>query len=176
MAKDFKLGKPKPLCTACGKELVQGENFVAIARFGEEELIREDYHMACWVEPLDPEESLNSNILGVWQTRLPEEEEKKNKRLLVDDDLLINFFTRLEGQEQEDRINFRFVLALILMRKKLLDYVSSSTVEDVDIWRMKFKKDTEDNIHEVIDPGMDDDKIASVSASLSEVMEGDFED
>jgi len=176
MAKDFKLGKSGSFCKACNKDLKEGENIIAVARFEGEELAREEYHPACWVEPLDSKPASDHDILGVWQAKIPAEEEKKNKKLLVDDDLLINFFKRLEGQPQEDRVNFRFVLALILLRKKLLEYKNSFKRDGRDIWRMKFRKDDEDRIHEVADPGMDDEKISSVSESLSEVMEGDFED
>ena len=173
MAKDYKLGKLQSTCKACQKEIIEGDKLIAVAKFIDNELVREEYHPGCLVEPLKPDDSENNDILGIWQTVLPKEDDKKNKKLLVDDDLLINFFKRLEGHEQEDRINFRFVLALILMRKRVLDYKSTIEQDGHEIWQMKFNK--EDEIHEVIDPGMDDERIASVSESLGEVMEGDFE-
>jgi hypothetical protein len=171
MAKDYKIDKARQVCTACGEDIPEGSEIVAIARMSEGEIVREDYHVPCWVDPLDREASKNLDILGVWRTTIPEKEAKK--KLLVDDGLLINFFERLAGQEQPDRINFRFVLALILMRKKLLNYEGMDKKEGRDVWKMRFKNETD--IHEVIDPGMDEEKIASVSASLGEIMEGDFD-
>ncbi len=171
MAKEYHLGTPGSLCSACGKPLAEGEHIVATATFENNELVRTEYHPHCWVEPVDKPGGGNDELLGVWQTRIPKKKEKK--KLLVDDDLLVNFFLRLEGQQQPERVNFRFVLALILLRKKILAYENSFQKEGRTIWRMRFKKGKQ--THEVVDPGMDDEKISSVSDSLSEVMEGDFD-
>jgi hypothetical protein len=120
----------------------------------------------------DSQPEQDPDLLGIWRTHVPQPQEKK--KLLIDDSLLVNFFERLEGAEEENRIHFRYVLALILMRKKLLVYEGTDRRDDsTDIWRMRSKG--ADTIHEVIDPHMDEEKIAAVSSSLGEIMEGDFE-
>ena len=172
MAKDFKIAKPVMSCAACQKDISEGEDIVAIVRIADDELIREDLHPACWAEPLDGKGSQDREILGVWRTTLPVTEQKK-KKLLVDDALLINFFERLEGHEDTLKSSFRFVLALILMRKKLLTYEGLEKTDGRDYWKIKLKGQEEISL--VIDPGMDEDKIASVSESLNQIMEGDFE-
>jgi hypothetical protein len=171
MAKDFKISRTEGLCRKCGGELLEGDQIVALVRTGAEELVREDYHAGCWDQPAEAALQNDPEVLGIWRTSIPRKEEKK--KLLVDDGLLINFFERLAGQDEPSRLNFRYVLALILMRKKLLNYLGSDRTDGVDVWRMRFKGSEE--VHEVIDPGMDEDKIAEASASLGEIMQGDFE-
>ncbi len=172
MAKDFKIAKTTGTCAKCSQLLPPGTDVIALAKMGEEELIREDYHVACWVEPMEMEASANKDVLGVWRMTIPEKEEKK--KLLIDDALLMNFFERLAGQEDPSRINFRYVLALILMRKKLLTYQGMDRQEDgTELWKMKMRGS--DQVHEVVDPKLDEFMISEVSASLGEIMQGDFE-
>ena len=171
MAKEFKITRSEGVCKSCQKPFSPGENIVALVKMGNDELLREDYHLGCWVEPTDKSASTSRDLLGVWRTRIPMPQEKK--KLLIDDDLLINFFERLGGEEDECRIGLRYVLALILMRKKLLVYEGSTKGDDGrDLWKMRFKRS--DQIHEVIDPNLDEDSIARVSSQLGQIMEGDF--
>ena len=173
MAKEFKITKSEGLCAACSQALTPEEDIVAIVFSGEEELLRRDYHRACWDAMGENTPANDPDVLGVWRTRVPHPEEKK--KLLVDDSLIINFFERLDGAEEPAKINFRYVLALILMRKKLLVYEGMERRDGgVEVWKMRFKG--ADAIHEVIDPHMDEDKIAAVSSSLGEIMQGDFDE
>jgi hypothetical protein len=172
MAKDFKIARPLGQCCKCRADIPPGDPIIAVARLGEDEILREDYHPGCWVEPTDPAAAEFRDVLGVWKTKVPQPEEKK--RLLVDNNILMNFFERLAGAEDETRINFRYVLTLILMRKKLLAYEGMTRREDgTELWKMRVRG--QNTMHEVVDPKLDEDRIAEVSASLGDIMEGDFE-
>ena len=165
MAKEYDIAKPAGLCSGSGKQMAPGEAFMAVLREGPDELIREDFCMEHWAEHScegDPD------VLGVWQTHVPEPKEKK--KLLIDDASLMNLFERLEGDEQASRVNFRYVLTLILMRKKLLIYDHMEKDETGrDVWRLRTRG--ADRIHEVIDPQLDEQQTAEVSEQLSEIME-----
>ena len=165
MAKDYDIAKPTAVCRGTEKELTPGEEFVAVLRESDGELTREDYSLTYWQEhPCDQD----ANVVGVWRTRVPEP--KAKKKLLIDDELLMSLFERLDGDEQPARINFRYVLALILMRKKLLVYDHTEADDQGrEIWRMR-RRGT-DRYHDVIDPKLDEDQIADVSDHLSEIME-----
>ena len=168
MARDYKISKTAALCGTCGKSLNPGDEFTAVVRQRGDEFVREDFCPNCSSHAGGDEDT---DVLGVWRAKVSQPEEKK--KLLVDDDLLINFFQRLEGAEDQAKINFRFVLALVLMRKKLLIYDRSEELGDgTDIWAMHFRKS--DEPQKVIDPNMDEEKIADVSRSLGEIMEGDL--
>ncbi len=108
---------------------------------------------------------------GVWRTAVPVPTEKK--RLFVDDELLVNFFDRLEDAAEPAKINFRFVLALILMRKRLLTYERARKRDDgVEVWTLRLRGD--DRRREVLNPEMDEDQTAQVSEQLSTILQGEL--
>lgn len=177
MVKDFKISKTQGLCTKCNQTLEPGEEIYALVRADEEELERQDFHLKCFCNDEASQETLienmqdDPNVLGVWRTHIPRPEEKK--KLLIDNALLINFFERLEGQTEPAKLKFRYVLTLILMRKRLLNYEGMITANDIDTWKMRVRGT--DRYYQVIDPKLDEQQVSEVSASLGEIMEGDFE-
>lgn len=168
MSKEYNISKPPDSCAACQKQCPPGEELVATVKEVNEDLQRQDFCLACWEangRSADPE------ILAQWHWHVPRKEEKK--KLLVDDELLINFFQRLEGSLEPTRVSFRFVLALILMRKRLLIYDRSRKEADGrEIWSIRLKGS--DQAMEVVDPHLDEQKIADVSQRLGEIMQGDL--
>lgn len=172
MAKDFKITKTRGLCHRCGEPLEPGQPYVGIVRTTEDELLREDYHPACWDEAPANAAQNDADVLGTWRSRVPQPQEKK--KLLIDDAALLEFFHRLEDRDDPQRIAFRFVLALILMRKKHLSYEEESTDENGrSIWKLRLRGDA--RIFDVVDPKLEEEQIAEVSASLGDIMEGDFD-
>ena len=96
----------------------------------------------------------------------------QKKKLFVDDEILINFFKRLEDEKEPIKVHFRFVLALILMRKKILKYEDTRREAGQEIWKMRFVKETE--MHEVVNPELDDPQIEQVSQELSSILHGEL--
>ncbi len=173
MAKEYPIPKPDGVCSACEGQIEPETEFVAIVREVGGELQRQNYCAACWAEATEQTPAKQqSDVLGVWHTRLPKPEEKK--KMFVDDELLMNFFQRLEGTQDDAKINFRFVLTLVLMRKKLLVYEGSCTTDDgVETWKMRRKGS--DETYEVTDPHMDEEKISQVSHQLGDILETNLE-
>jgi hypothetical protein len=171
MAKDYNIRKTSGQCSQCETQLAPGTEFTATVSEGDDELIRKDYCDTC-DESLG--EEANAAVLCKWRTVVPHPEEKK--KLLVSDDLLVNLFERLSESQEESKINFRYALALVLMRKKLLIYDRMAADEEGrEVWSMHFKGTDPSAEQLVIDPKLDEDQIAEVSNSLGEIMEGDFE-
>ena len=171
MAKEYEISKVTERCRCCRRELAPGEEIVATVRESGEEFVREDFCAACW----DHEENRqHHDILAVWRSVVPRPEEKR-KKLFVDDDLLINFFERLEGADEPAKVNFRFVLTLILMRKRLLKYDESRTEDGKEIWRLRIPGDkSADNKVEVVNPHLDEEQIEQLSSQIGEILHTDL--
>jgi hypothetical protein len=167
MAKDYQISKTTGACQACGRALEPGEAYVAAVRDADGELLRQDHCQTCWnASPRDGTESLAS-----WLARVPFPKERK--RLFVDDEVLRGFFERLAGCEDEAKVRFRFVLALVLMRKKQLVYEGSSTdPQGREVWSMRVRGGEE--VHAVVDPKLDERSIAEVTADLGQILEADL--
>jgi len=142
------------------------EEFVATLRETDEDFVREDYCLPCWQE--SPREG--AATVGVWRGHVPQPADKK--RMFVDDEMLVNMFHRLEEAAEPAKINFRFVLALVLMRKKLLVYDRMESADGVEVWQMHFKGQPQPL--RVTNPHLDEEKIAEVSGHLGEILQGEL--
>ncbi|MEX2214963.1 MAG: hypothetical protein WD768_12585 [Phycisphaeraceae bacterium] len=154
---------------------------------------RVDVSMDAWKEGHRP-----PKLFGHWKAIVPEPNQKR--KLLVDDDVLMNLLRRLADAKEQNRIAFRFVLALILMRKKLLRYDGtakkqamvqttnddgSATLQEVEQewWQMTPKLDVskgmfgkwnEEEAIDVLDPHLDEQQIQQVGEQVSEILNAEL--
>jgi hypothetical protein len=169
---DWVIGKTTGCCAASGRQLAEGEHYYAVVFDRGETLERVDYSEECWEGP--PEGALCS-----WRARIPRREERK--RQFVDDQVLMDFFERLDGESEESKVQFRFVLTLILMRKRLLKYVRETDEHGAKWWIMRlmgpFKpQDDSKSERKVLNPELDESQIEEVSRQLGVILTGDFGD
>ncbi|MFC1783252.1 hypothetical protein ACFL02_06660 [Planctomycetota bacterium] len=150
-------------CIGTGRQLEPGEEYYAALIDKSSFFERYDYSMEFWQEN-KPE------VFSYWKTRIPPPNQKRS--IFVDDTVLINLFERLAEQQEQLKINFRFVLALILMRKKILKYEDSRQEGKKEIWEMRFVRETQ--IHEVINPNLKEEQIQQVSQELSTILQGEL--
>lgn len=150
-------------CVKTNRELSEGEEYYVVLFEEGEGFRREDYSLEAWDAPPD-------GAFCHFRSRIPVKEKKK--RLLVDDELLINFFVRLADDEAPLRLRFRFVLALLLMRKRILKYEETHREGDAETWRMCLVKDK--STHSVLNPRLTDDEIEGVSRQLGAILHSDM--
>ncbi len=144
-------------------------------------LKRLDFSLAAWTEGHRPE-----RCFSYWKTVAPEP--NKRKKMFVDDAVLYNLFLRLAEDVQPQRQAFRFVLALILMRKKLLRYDGTRREPAGDVtlewWRVVPKVDLskgplgkwdEKGALDVLNPQITDAQIQQVTDQLGEILDGELQ-
>jgi len=90
--------------------------------------------------------------------------------MFVDDEMLMTFFERLAEETEQERINFRFILTLILMRKRCLKYDSSRIEDGSEIWRLRIVGSDKQFV-EVINPHLDEEQIERLSSQLSQILQ-----
>jgi hypothetical protein len=160
----WEVAKSGGVYAVTGRELAEGEEHWAVLFEDGESFRREDHSVDAWDGP-------PPGAFCYFKTRVPIKEKKK--RLLVDDDVLVNFFTRLADEHEETRVHFRFVLALILMRKRLLKYEDTDRSSGDEVWIMRLARDKEGSAHRVINPRLNDPQIERVSRELGAILHGD---
>ncbi|MFQ5490391.1 MAG: hypothetical protein ACE5GE_06680 [Phycisphaerae bacterium] len=160
----WETARPTGICASTGRPLEPGQTYYAVLFEDGESFRRADYAPEAWTGP--PQDAF-----CFFKTRVPQREPKK-KRLLVDDELLVNFFVRLEDETELLRQHFRFVLALILMRKRILRYEETIRDDGAEYWQMRLVK--EQALHRVLNPHLTDDQIEAVSQQLGAILHGDF--
>jgi hypothetical protein len=160
----YAIAKAEGKCHVCGKVVEPGEKLMAALRETPLALERLDVCMGCW-ESFD-----KAGLLGFWQnTLLPS---TARRAMFVDDDVLCELFERLAETEEQGKIDFRFVLGLILMRKRRIVYESTRHEGEKEIWSMRFKG-REDKM-DLVNPRLDEQKVGEVSQQLGEILNGDL--
>jgi len=156
----YDVARPGNRCASCGQELAPGTPIVTALRETPIGFERIDLDLNCWTA-FD-----RANLVGFWQTTVPHPAAKK--KLLVDDGVLCDLFERLATASEAAKLNFRFVLGLILMRKRLLNYESSEQRDGNDWWVVRLKG--RDYELEMLNPHLGEAQVAEVSTQLGEIL------
>ena len=163
---DWEINKPLGQCFGSGRRIEHGQEYFGALVVAEEGLQRRDFCAEYWL-------SEKPDVFCHWKTRLPEPGQKK--QLFVDDQMLMSFFERLARETDQEKIDFRFVLTLILMRKRLLKYSESRTEDGKEIWRLRIPGDkSAEGVVEVVNPHLDAEQIEQLSSQMGEILHTDL--
>ena len=165
MATDWELARTTGRCAATGRSFAEGEAYFAALFEASIGIERRDYGLETWSGP--PEGSFCH-----WRGRIPRRE-KKPTSLDIDPQMLTQFFVGLEDEQSETRQQFRFVLALLLMRKRLLRFEGPDREGEQEYWRMRLVSDK--SLHRVLNPRLTDEHITRLSAQLTALLSGEVE-
>ncbi len=160
---EWEIDKPLGQCSGTGEKIKPGQEYFAALVETPEGLQRRDFCADYWQQQ-------KPDVFCYWKTKLPQPGRKK--QLFIDDQMLMAFFDRLAAENDQEKINFRFVLTLILMRKRLLKYDSSRTEDGKEIWRLRTTGERE--FVEVVNPHLDEGQIEQLSLQLSEILQVDL--
>jgi len=160
----YSIARAEGKCHVCGRAIAPGEKLMAALRETPVALERLDICVDC-------RDGFNkTGLLGFWQITMQAPSAKK--KLFVDDDVLCDLFARLAEAEEPAKLNFRFVLGLILMRKRRIVYESTRLEGDKEIWTMRFKGKEE--TMNLLNPRLGEQQVAEVSSQLGEILSGDL--
>jgi hypothetical protein len=160
---EWEIDKPVGNCFGTARKIEYGEEYFGALVETEQGLVRRDFCADYW-------QSQRPEVFCFWKTKLPQPGQKKAQ--FIDDDMLMAFFNRLEQEIEQEKINFRFVLALILMRKRRLKYDSSDVQGDTEIWRLRITGDKE--FVTVVNPHLDEVQIEQLSSQIGEILQTDL--
>jgi hypothetical protein len=97
---------------------------------------------------------------------MPRAEQKK--KVFVDDQVLCELFERLGSATEPNKLNFRFVLGLILMRKRMIVYEDTRVEDGREIWSVRFKG--RDDRLDLLNPKLDESQVHEVSTQLGQIL------
>ena len=114
---DWKIHTKEERCAECERIFEEGEAMFSVLRFSGEGLFREDHCDACFRARREAD---GTEDLIWWRTRRRAE---VRRGLAVDFEAVQGLFTALEGREEEPLQELRYLLCLLLMRKRRLKLV-----------------------------------------------------
>jgi hypothetical protein len=156
-------------CTASGTPFTEGDPFVAVLveRQGQPGLERQDFAAQAWEQGARPQPPLR--VFGFWRGTFTPHETKKQP--LLGDAELLDLFEELAAATEPKQVTFRYILALLLVRRRVLRVVS--TRPGVMMVVPRGSGDTAREPIAVADPGLDDQAIADAIEQLGQVVATD---
>ena len=106
---EYEIERSAKSCAATGREFAAGEEFFSVLLAAGSELKRCDYSIEAWQGP--PE-----GAIGWWKSQMPGQQGRRAH--WAPNDTLLNFFDELA--EQPDKQDMRYVLALLLVRRRVM--------------------------------------------------------
>jgi hypothetical protein len=111
MVVEYQIQPNSRRCAVTGRELQPGQRYYSALVEEGTQLLRRDYSPEAWTGP-------PPGCFSFWTGKVPPPQDNVKPRF--DDELLEECFHRLEGQTDPGRINFRYVVTLLLLRRKRL--------------------------------------------------------
>jgi hypothetical protein len=156
---DYQIQPHTRRCALTGRALQPGEKFYTALVEEGAQFVRKDYAGDAWQGP-------PPGAFGYWCGKVPAHDGAKLQR--CDDEMLIDCFTRLEGDADPSRVNFRYVVALLLLRRKRFKFEASHQQDDLEILRLRCAQTGA--CHEVINPRLTEDKMAAAEHEVFQVL------
>jgi hypothetical protein len=147
-------------CAVSGRDLAPDEKFIAAVRQTPTGLERINVTSECW-DKFD-----KADLLAYWQA--VHRPAAAKPRVLIDDNLLVDIFEQLADTTDAGKLGFRFVLGLILLRKRLLVCNTRTRQADRDLWVVQLKGRT--STIDLVDPHLGETQIAELTAQLGQIL------
>jgi hypothetical protein len=148
---EFDIAAPARTCHVTGRELRPGDDMVSVLIDDAGKFVRNDYAAEAWTEP-------PANAVAWWRSRIPAS--TKPKKPTFNEDVLLDLFRHLSEAVDSPRVNFRYVVTLLLMRRKRLKFEDLKKVNGQDV--MIVRDARTGTRYETIDPRLTEDSIADV--------------
>jgi hypothetical protein len=114
---EWRIGRRQPGCAPCRREFEEGERHFSLLSVRGEELLREDFCAGCWSARVAPPSPDPVRELLWWRTR---HSAGKRRGLALNIEAIEALFLGLEGRAEVALRELRYLLCLILMRKRRL--------------------------------------------------------
>lgn len=161
MATDWQMPRRSEACQACNKSFAVGDAIRVLLYESPAGYERRDFCGTC-EHPVEPPP------LALWRTHRPAPSTRPAHAF--DREAIFGFFLRMSAVEQPAQIQFRFVLALLLWRKRVLKFTDSRVENGAEAWH--FVTVRGDQSFDVVKPELDEDQIERLSQQLETLLAG----
>lgn len=158
----YEIAKNSRQCAVSGRAIGPGEVYYSVLLDTVTGFERRDYAQENWNGP--PPEAI-----GFWRGRIPVGGES-NKPKPVSAETMLELFERLADKNEESAQRLKYVLALLLLRRKALKLqgMERTPQGDVLLVRPPHSKET---VYQVLDTGLSEEQMGIAEAELAELLE-----
>lgn len=158
----MKMPRRADVCCTCSRAFDAGETLQVLLFEAAAGYERRDYCRAC--VPADAPAA----ALAAWKTRRPAVSERK--AVPFDREAIFGFFQRLDADAAAEKLQFRFVLALLLWRKRVLRFERAEPSDGGEVWH--FAAPRGEPAFAVTRPELAEDELERLSEQLEAVLAG----
>jgi hypothetical protein len=159
MTTEYQIQPNTRRCTVSGRELKLGEKYYSVLLDEGGKFVRKDYGAEAWQGP-------PADAFSFWAGRVPAAGVRR--RPPIDDDMLLECFQRLEGRTEPASENFRYVLALLLMRRKRFKFEEARNDGGREVLVLRCGRSGAR--HEVANPHLSDEEMTAVQEDVLQAL------
>ena len=148
-------------CACTGRDQKPGEPYYSVLSDSPAGFVRADYCAEAWTGP--PE-----GAIGFWRSQVPSESSTK-RQAFVADSVIMEFFVRLAGELDDHRKSFRYILSLLLLRRRVLKLVGGVRECDAEVLILRVISTGEE--HRVVDPHLSEEQLNAVQAEVERLLQ-----
>lgn len=156
---DYQIQPNTRRCCVTGRELQPGERYYAVLLEENGKFVRKDFSVEAW-------HGAPEGAFSFWMGHLAPPQSKR--RQPIDDEMLMECFQRLEGQLEPNRLRFRYVVALLLMRRRRLRLEKTEQDGGQEVLSMRCTRSGAR--HAVVNPGLTDEELATVQDDVFQAL------
>jgi hypothetical protein len=146
-------------CSLSGRELSPGESYFSVLTDEAGKFVRRDYAKESWQGP--PAEAFS-----FWAGKVPTPDARRRPQ--IDDELLLDCFGRLEGQTDPGRVNFRYVVGLLLMRRRRLRLDGAGREDGIEVVYLRCPRSG--TRYRVVNPALTELEMATVQDEVFQAL------
>ncbi len=161
---DWKIASRDRVCHGCAATFEDGQVLFSALSSGTDGIGRSDFCATCWAKPERADVTGDDPIW--WRTRHRE----GRRGLQLDLESIEGLFLALEGRDDESLAELRYLLGLILMRKRRLKVVRAVRRSDFEGFVVRRPRRTEEFVLRVFD--LDAERAAQLKLELQRIFEG----
>lgn len=159
----YEIARNSKRCCVSERELRPGEVYFSALIDAPGGMQRKDFAAENWTGP-------PADTVGYWKGRIPPDDKPKAAQP-ISDEAMLELFEKWENSDDAEKVQLRYVLALLLIRRKALklqDMVQSEEGEYLIVQRPRQKQ-----THRVRDPHLAEDQVQRVEQELTRLLEAD---
>jgi hypothetical protein len=146
-------------CASSGRELQVGERFFSVLTEEGGKFARRDYAADTWSGP-------PANAFSFWAGTIVAPNARR--ALPIDDDLLLECFARLEGNTEPAQVKFRYVVGLLLMRRRRLRLEETAREDGTEVLHLRCPRSR--MRYRVVNPALTDEETYAVQDEVYQVL------
>jgi hypothetical protein len=152
---DYQIQPNTRRCSVSQRELQPGEKVYSVLMLEEAKFVRKDVSVEAWQGP-------PRGAFSFWVGKVALAEGKRKPP--IDDELLRDFFAQLAGHAEPAKVNVRYVLALLLMRRRRLRFEETAIEAGREVLVLRCPRSGEQ--YRVANPGLSEGELESVQEDL----------